>query len=442
MTNGTSGVKVAYYGDDFTGATDTLSSAARAGLRTVLFFRPPDAALLARIGDLDCVGIAGAARAMAPAEMATELESVGTCFAGLGAPIIHYKVCSTFDSSPAIGNIGVAVRSLRPHAGNPLVAIVGGQPNLRRYCVFGNLFAASGIDGEIHRIDRHPTMRAHPVTPMQEGDLRLHLARQGLTDIRSIDYTCYEAPAPALQAKIDAVLVDAPDAVLFDVAHEPDLPVIGRTLWQRAGAATLLAIGPSTVIQSLAAYWATSVERAPKRAARVAGAQGPVFVFSGSLSPITARQIDAAASYEKVAIDARRLTDADPGYLATVVAQTTQRLAAGRNVLAFTSSERTDVNRAPDGARGVARATGAYVAAVLTTAQVRRAGIAGGDTSSYAVKTLDAWGLAYLAQLAEGVALCRLHSDDARLDGIEIMLKGGQMGTDTIFEQLVHGVGH
>ena len=40
-------------------------------------------------------------------------------------------------------------------------------------------------------------------------------------------------------------------------------------------------------------------------------------------------------------------------------------------------------------------------------------GIAGGDTSSHAVQALNAWGLSYLVQLASGVALCRLHSDDA-----------------------------
>jgi uncharacterized protein YgbK (DUF1537 family) len=37
------------------------------------------------------------------------------------------------------------------------------------------------------------------------------------------------------------------------------------------------------------------------------------------------------------------------------------------------------------------------------------------------------------------VALCRLHSDEAALDGLEIMLKGGQMGGEDLFETLLHG---
>jgi uncharacterized protein YgbK (DUF1537 family) len=36
-------------------------------------------------------------------------------------------------------------------------------------------------------------------------------------------------------------------------------------------------------------------------------------------------------------------------------------------------------------------------------------------------------------------ALCRLHSDQASLDGMEIMLKGGQMGSEALFETLLHG---
>ena len=41
--------------------------------------------------------------------------------------------------------------------------------------------------------------------------------------------------------------------------------------------------------------------------------------------------------------------------------------------------------------------------------------------------------------MGAGASLCRVHSDDASLDGMEVMLKGGQMGTLDVFERLVHG---
>jgi hypothetical protein len=54
--------------------------------------------------------------------MREELEPVGRFFASLRVPILQYKTCSTFDSAPHVGSIGVAVEVLRV-ALNPLVAI-------------------------------------------------------------------------------------------------------------------------------------------------------------------------------------------------------------------------------------------------------------------------------------------------------------------------------
>ncbi len=63
-----------WYGDDFTGATDTLAELAARGMRALLFLGLPDAARLERAGPLDAVGIAGATRAMAPDAMAAALR--------------------------------------------------------------------------------------------------------------------------------------------------------------------------------------------------------------------------------------------------------------------------------------------------------------------------------------------------------------------------------
>src|SRR5690554_6001683 len=96
--------RLAFYGDDFTGATDTLATLAGAGQNALLFLRVPDDAQLASAGALDCVGIAGAARSMSAAEQQSEMTSIGAFMARLGAAVNHYKVCSTFDSSPDIGD--------------------------------------------------------------------------------------------------------------------------------------------------------------------------------------------------------------------------------------------------------------------------------------------------------------------------------------------------
>ena len=59
--------------------------------------------------------------------------------------------------------------------------------------------------------------------------------------------------------------------------------------------------------------------------------------------------------------------------------------------------------------------------------------VAGGDTSSYATQELGLYGLEMLAELTPGAPLCRGYSDDPRFDGLEIALKGGQMGQANYF---------
>ena len=100
---------LAYYGDDFTGSTDTMEAFTAAGVPTVLFLREPSAGALARFADARCVGIAGHSRGRDPGWMREHLAPSLQALARLGAPIVQYKVCSTFDSSAAVGSIGCAI---------------------------------------------------------------------------------------------------------------------------------------------------------------------------------------------------------------------------------------------------------------------------------------------------------------------------------------------
>ncbi|OAK59305.1 hypothetical protein A3K87_02755 [Variovorax paradoxus] len=434
---------IVYYGDDFTGATDTLGTAARAGLRALLFLQVPDAARLDRAGPLDVLGIAGAARAMTPDEMRTELRPVAALFRSLNARVLHYKTCSTFDSAPHIGSIGAAVRALRAAVEQPWTAIIGGQPNLGRYCLFANLFAAAGSGAQVHRIDRHPTMSCHPVTPMDEPDLRLHLAKQGLADVRSMPFTAASRGSDALDAALRQALHSPPaDAVLFDVADAMQLRAIGQVLWTRAQAATLLAAGPSSVVDALSMAMGPSHRDSgspPMARDGVPPAQGPVLVLAGSLSPVTARQVAAAKSFDIVWLDAQKLAQRGEAAVAEQAELVIGSLARGRHVLACTRAPGATPLGGGLDAQALARAGGDMLAKVLASVPLRRIGVAGGDTSSHGVQALDAWGLSYVADMGAGTSLCRVHSDDAALDGLEIMLKGGQMGAEDVFERLVHG---
>jgi uncharacterized protein YgbK (DUF1537 family) len=422
-----------WYGDDFTGATDTLSALAEQGRRALLFLRIPTPGQLAAAGPLDALGIAGATRSMAPDAMAQELDEAGRFFAGQGVSILHYKCCSTFDSAPHVGSIGAAVRALRLHFHNPFLPIVGGQPNLGRYCLFGNLFAAAGSGGPVHRIDRHPTMSVHPVTPMAEADLRRHLAQQGLERIALLDYRSHDDTA---EAALAVVLASEPDAVLLDVSRVADLAVIGRLISQRIGKLPMLAVGPSSVAQALAGFWGEEVDRTGLAGSdRQPMRDGPVLALVGSLSPVTRSQVEAASGFARLPIDPQRLLG-DADYVETL-RQDTVRLLADGNVMLIT--ERPPA--APENAGGVAAATGLLLRAIIAGTQLSRLIVAGGDTSSLAIKSLDIWGLSYRAPLVPGAPLCRAHSDDERLDGLDIVLKGGQMGPPDFFAKALEGQG-
>jgi len=406
-----------WYGDDFTGSTDTLATLAERGFRALLFLRQPGEAQLAAAGPLDAIGIAGASRAMAPEAIARELTEIGRFFAEQGVGLMHYKCCSTFDSAPHVGSIGAAVSALKPFFPNPLMPILGGQPNLGRFCLFGNLFAAGG-DGTVHRIDRHPTMSRHPVTPMAEADLRRHLAAQGLADIGLVDYRAYADGSIALSS--------GKPAVLFDVSTEADLTAIGGALAAALENGPMLAVGASSVARAFAAGHGTAIVVPPDPDAKHRGA-GPVLALVGSLSPVTRAQVEAAKGYAILPVDVGRLL-ADESYAAELHAAALSGLSQGDVMLV---TERPE--GAPTAAGTVAEATGSLLAAIIAEARIGRLVVAGGDTSTMAIRSLPLWGLSYRGPCVPGAPLCRAHSDDARLDGLEIVLKGGQMGPPGFF---------
>ena len=219
----TAGLLLSYYGDDLTGSTDVMEALSSRGVPTALFLDAPADARRARLGDVRAVGIAGTSRSESPAWMERHLTPALAWLRGLGAPFCHYKVCSTFDSSPRIGSIGKATEIGAALFGQATVPLVVGAPQLRRYTAFGNLFA--GDRDRTYRIDRHPVMSRHPVTPMREADLRLHLAAQTERTVDLVDLATLHAPDRA--RRIAAALAARPGMLLFDVADEASQAIVG-----------------------------------------------------------------------------------------------------------------------------------------------------------------------------------------------------------------------
>ena len=169
----------------------------------------------------------------------------------LQAPLCHYKTCSTFDSSPRVGSIGRALEIGQEIFGSSHVPLVVGAPALRRYCLFGNLFAT--VEGETHRLDRHPTMSRHPVTPMAESDLRVHLAAQTSKRIGLLDILALRSKLP--REALQRLLEQGSEVILFDVFDDASLRQVGSLLWNSRSQPQSFLVGSSGVEYALTSWW-------------------------------------------------------------------------------------------------------------------------------------------------------------------------------------------
>ncbi len=435
-----------FYGDDFTGSTDVMEALVRAGVDTVLFVDPPTPEQLANYPQAQAIGVAGMSRTMSPAQMEQHLPGVFAALRAIPAPLAHYKVCSTFDSSPTVGSIGCAMEIGREAFSSSWVPLVVGAPVLGRYCVFGNVFARSGLDSEPFRLDRHPTMSRHPVTPMNEADLRRHLAPQTPWRVDLFDALKLECNHRA--AVLENLLATGPDSVLFDTFNEAHLASVGGLVWSHASREKpLFAVGSSGLEYALGAHWAQAGLVQPLEV-RPAEPVDQLLVGSGSASPVTAAQIERALSqgFSEVRVDTAALVGADATAGQAEVEQAAALLAQGRSVVMHLACGPDDPRiaqtrqRIGDGDAGdLGRALGSMLRGVLERHPLSRVAVTGGDTSGHVARELHIESLRMLAPLTPGGPLCVAQSTHACSQGLEIVFKGGQVGWPDFFESVKKG---
>jgi uncharacterized protein YgbK (DUF1537 family) len=444
------GILVAFYGDDFTGSSAVMEVMTFAGLPAVMFVETPTPERLERFRRYRAIGIAGIARSQPPAWMDAHLPAAFRALAQLKAPVTHYKICSTLDSSPAMGSIGratdIAAPIFRETPGaatwQPLVVAA---PAIRRYQAFGNLFAAS--EDCVYRLDRHPVMQRHPVTPMDEADVRLHVGKQTSRAIGLVDFVAMKRGAGFEQ--FEAEREQGRSLLALDIVDDETLRWVGELMWSRREH-SLFAIGSQGIEYALVAHWRAKgwLPAAPQP--KSASEQAQIVAVSGSVSPVTASQIDwaqangfdfidfaAEASLDNerwqagidAAVERARavLSSGRSPLVATARGPNDEAVSRFRAKLAASNCDPVEINARIGGALGE------ILRRLIGEGGVTRAAVSGGDTSGFAVRSLGAYALEAVAPIAPGAPLCRIFSTDPRVDGIEIALKGGQMGGADFF---------
>jgi 3-oxoisoapionate kinase len=444
------GVLVAFYGDDFTGSSAVMEVMTFVGLPAVMFVETPTPQQLERFSSYRAIGIAGVARAQPPSWMDAHLPSAFRALAALNAPVTHYKICSTLDSSPTAGSIGRAIDIGAPIFGETPGAanwqpFVVAAPAIGRYQAFGNLFAASG-DG-VYRLDRHPVMQRHPVTPMDEGDVRLHVAKQTSRAIGLIDLAAMKSGAGL--ERFDVELKQGRSLLALDIIDDETLQWVGALMWGRRDR-SLFAIGSQGVEYALVAHWRAKGWLPIVARQNAASEQSQIVAVSGSVSPITASQIGWAEAngFDLIGLAAEASLEEHrwQAEIDATVERARATLSSGRSPLVVTARGPNDETvtrfRAKLAALGgdpvginarIGGGLGEIVRRLIRGTRVKRAAVSGGDTSGFAMHALGAYALEAIAPIAPGAPLCRVFSTDPKVDGIEIALKGGQMGEVNFF---------
>lgn len=450
---------LSYYGDDFTGSTDCLEVLQTNGLDTVLFFGVPTNELLeTKFQNMQCIGIAGVSRAMDPSEMCDKLPPILEFMRQLPSDIVHYKVCSTFDSSDEVGSIGLAIdlahEVFREQGVIPLVV---GAPALKRYTIFGNHFAS--VQGETYRLDRHPTMSRHPTTPMNESDLRLVLRRQTEMAVTNMDVLDLDGDVRTLRNRFSSLIEgDLPIVVLFDVLDDERLTKTGQLIWESVQSGNRFVIGSSGIEYALTGHW-KSTQGFPVRqsACHACEPESQILVLSGSCSPVTKGQIlyalKAGFCGFKMPSEMFLAQNETLHEMREEVFQNALRaLQRGESVILYSALGPDDpsISKVKDWVKSgalencasdeiIGRELGRLGKRLIAATGVRRVIVAGGDTSGHVVQELNIQAVRMLTPIEPGGPLCQAYSSDPTVEGRQIALKGGQVGSDDYFIRILQG---
>jgi uncharacterized protein YgbK (DUF1537 family) len=284
------------------------------------------------------------------------------------------------------------------------------------------------------------------VTPMDEADLGLHLARQTNRPVGLVDFVAMTTGKAS--GALSKQRANGAQIISLDVLDQASQVEAGRLIWENRGE-RLFAVGSQGVEQALVAYWQSAGLIPHARPPMSLSPVRRIACVSGSCSPVTAEQIAHAAQrgFEIVRLDVARAIDQmewakEVGRSADHSLET---LSAGRDPLLITADGPDDpailtlktlaaANGTPmeDINDRIGTGLGCALDRILQSARLERAVIAGGDTSGHAARAMGIYALTATAPLAPGAPLCRASSDNEHA-AIEIALKGGQVGDADLF---------
>ena len=197
--------------DDFTGATDLANNLVRAGMRVVQAIGVP----ASPVEHADAVVVALKSRTIPAAEAVEQSLAALRWLRAQGCPQFYFKVCSTFDSTPA-GNIGPVAEALLAELGGRFCCVTPAFPENGRTVYKGHLFVGDVLLSE-------SGMRDHPLTPMQDANLVRVLQAQSRGRVGLIPHEVVRGGAAPIHARIQQLQAEGLRFAIVDAVANDDL---------------------------------------------------------------------------------------------------------------------------------------------------------------------------------------------------------------------------
>ncbi len=413
-------LKLGCIADDFTGATDLANNLVRAGMRVVQTIGVPAAA----VAEVDAVVVALKSRTAPVTEAVAQSLAAARWLRAQGAPQIYFKICSTFDSTPA-GNIGPVIEALLADAHGDLALVTPAFPENGRTVYKGHLFV-----GDLLLSDS--PMRHHPLTPMTDANLvRVLQAQSPHSRVGLIEHRQVAQGSAAVVERMAALRREGFNLAIADALDDADLHVLAQASQglELVVAGSGLAIG-IPALHGLAPAATTATQLPPPAGSRA--------IVSGSCSAATNAQVARFLATGGMGFELLPLRLADGvDMVRQALDWAATRLAQdpARPLLIYATAPPAAV-QAVQARLGAERAGALVERALARVAQglvglgVRQMLVAGGETSGACIAALGIAQLRVGPQIDPGVPWCHAQAGAVTL---HLALKSGNFGGPDFF---------
>ena len=423
-------LKLAVIADDLTGANDAGVQFAKQGLKVQVFLndlREKDLGHSPEVMVLDTDS-----RAALPEEAFARVRATGGVVRKMAPiqPLIYKKIDSTLR-----GNIGAEIDAAMAEYDLAWAAVVPAFPANGRITVGGwHLLHQTPIaESEIAR---------DPKTPVHESVAPKLLSTQSSHPVAHVDLSDVSRGCDAIIKRIAEFRQKGILILSFDAATATHLQAIATAI--AAGKEAALWVGSAGLAEMVPAVMGWSKQTRTV----VNEAVGPVLVVAGSVSPVTARQMNqflAGDNVRLVSLRADALIRNENAEIARCIHEARQGLSLDQDVLVASAvdadavaSARAQGEKQGVDSRGVSERVAAAMGKIVSDLIVLPlAGIflTGGDTAVSVCRALGVGSIDILTEVLPGIPLGQLVCGCC--PGLRVVTKAGAFGGDNAIVESV-----